>query len=1485
MPAMPVRIRHAVVLLGALIAACSDPAPTQPDGGVEGIPAGRLIGVLSYVDASGATVPAVGARVGIEGGANGALATADGSFRLDGLPAGRVRLRAKHTIEGRELWLVHAVTLPTTTGLDAGALVLRAKAVVSGHVRNDGVGVAHARVVIEGVGTAVTDESGAWSLQVPAGEWVIAAAHEAFGELRVTERRTVLVEADLTYDIDVSEGDLLTAHVAGQLQTREGPVAGATITLLDEQGARVAEAAATGLDGSFAIDVPAGIYTAVARRGPTTTTFGPIIAAGVTEGLALVLGPDNDCDADGTLDGVDLDDDEDGTPDETEAEPCRCDPTGSADADANGVCDGVQAPVVDGRAPELAALPTTPADGATDVARTVVPSVTFSEGIKVDSITDRVRLVEADSSLPIVGTASVSGAAVLFTPAAALDASTTYRFEIDAGITDAAGNALRTAVRISFTTAAELDATPPAPLSSGGLVPANGAIGVLEHDSVAVIFDEEMAPGSATFALVEVSNSAPVSGRTTVEGNAVRFEPAAALSSSTEYRATLAGTVTDLAGNELGSEVTWTFTVRDYRPPAVTFESLVPASGATGVSADVEPEVSFDEVITAGSIAVVALPSTAIAGETVRVGNSVTFVPNAPLPYATSFQVTVSGVADAAGNTIATPLVWAFQTGAAPTPPQVVSISPHDGGPRVEVDRPIRVVFSVPMDASATTSIELRDASGLVVGTATYVDAERAVVFTPSAFLAESTTYTVTVKTTARSATGIALPSAVTSTFTTDVRLLAMDAGNGVCGIRTDRTLWCSGPNAYGQLGTGNTTSSNVPVPVADTEHDVDGLPDTDWASVSSGRTHTCAIKQDGSLWCWGNNDSGQLGLGYIDTLKVTTPQRVGTASWRTVEANSAGTTCAIRSDRTLWCWGRNDAGSAGISPAGGQTGDPTQIDPGTKWNVVSLANDVGCAIRQDGTLWCWGQNNNGATGIENGGAPVVPPTKVGTDTDWFAVASNSTATCGLRGAGTLWCWGSNADGMVGVPGAPSGTTAVNVQPAVADWTSVSTMYDTLCATRANGSAWCWGSGASYEIGDGAGVNRDEPTRVAGDLSFVDVRGGNAFNCGLTTGGHARCWGYGVDGETGTGGMGVLVGRPAQVGKETNWARVAAGGSTTCATKTNGSLWCWGENRQGSLGDGSAAAFRPVPVAIGPSTGWAEPTGGGADFVCARRSDGTLWCWGTNVTGQLGTAPTSIQQSNVPVAIGAASNWQAMWAGEAGAFGLNANGQLFGWGRNASGALGIGNTSMRATPIQVSTTLRIGAVGLRHACAIDVDGQLFCAGTGALGNGTFNGAALFVQESTLSTGWTDVAASNAASCGINGGAISCWGDNGSSELGDGTTDMRASPTPVSGEETPNRDWSLVRGGRTLHFCAIKTGGDLYCWGANYSGELGLGHTTNTPMPAFVASDFADVAPSMGHTCGVKTDGTLWCWGYNWNGILGLAESWATTPTPVELSAD
>jgi len=347
------------------------------------------------------------------------------------------------------------------------------------------------------------------------------------------------------------------------------------------------------------------------------------------------------------------------------------------------------------------------------------------------------------------------------------------------------------------------------------------------------------------------------------------------------------------------------------------------------------------------------------------------------------------------------------------------------------------------------------------------------------------------------------------------------------------------------------------------------------------------------------------------------------------------------------------------------------------------------------------------------------------------------------------------------------------------------------------------------------GIDGTASVTVVVTLAFPALDGGYAHTCSLTAGGDAYCWGVNVDGELGTGTTSASSAVPILVTGGVSFASLYPGGKHTCALTTAGDVYCWGSNLQGQLGQGNNTnSAVPLQVAGFQFTALT----GGFTHVCGLTTAGKAYCWGSNSQGELGDGTTTGR--NAPVAVAGNKTFIELSARGTHTCGLTAGGTAFCWGRNTNGELGDGTTTNRSSPVAV-------------------------------------GGGLAFVELTTGAGHT---------CGLtSSGEAYCWGDNSVFEIGDGTSTDRLTPVAVLG----GLSFQTLKA-RGTHTCGVTTSGDAYCWGENIGGELGDGTLTNRSSPVAVAGglSFTNVSSGATFSCGVTSSSVLYCWGDNSTGQLG-----------------
>ncbi len=346
------------------------------------------------------------------------------------------------------------------------------------------------------------------------------------------------------------------------------------------------------------------------------------------------------------------------------------------------------------------------------------------------------------------------------------------------------------------------------------------------------------------------------------------------------------------------------------------------------------------------------------------------------------------------------------------------------------------------------------------------------------------------------------------------------------------------------------------------------------WMSLSAGGWSTAALKADSTLWTWGDNSFGQIGsLTYTNT---DIPHQVGTAHWRQVVAGEFHV-LGIKNDGTLWAWGDNNYGQIGDGTVFGSHLFPTQIGTDNDWKIVAASFGHSLALKNNGTLWAWGNNSNTQLG-DFSSADKYSPVQIGTDTDWMQISAGFAHSMALKTDSTLWMWGDDQYGQRG-----TGTSPYNWIPTKigndSDWSMVSGGQYHSLALKSNGTLWAWGKNTEGQLGDGTNTNTNVPT---------------------------------------------------QIGSYTDWKKIEAGANHSLGIKNNGFLFAWGLNSSSQLGDGTTQNSN-VPIAIGANH-WQQVSGGGFSLSYSHSLGitdvvGHGFSWGSNWHSALGNGSPSTQST------------------------------------------------------------------------------------------------------------------------------------------------------------------------------------------------------------------------------------------------------------------
>jgi alpha-tubulin suppressor-like RCC1 family protein len=339
--------------------------------------------------------------------------------------------------------------------------------------------------------------------------------------------------------------------------------------------------------------------------------------------------------------------------------------------------------------------------------------------------------------------------------------------------------------------------------------------------------------------------------------------------------------------------------------------------------------------------------------------------------------------------------------------------------------------------------------------------------------------------------------------------------------------------------------------------------------------------------------------------------------------------------------------------------------------------------IRPSGPfLYAWGAGSSGQLGLDESGAYArrSNPVRVGTQDDWASVSGGSDCSFSIKTNGTLWAWGNNGHGKLGL-GDTTGRSSPTQVGLLADWLSVTGGTYSTVAVKTNGTLWAWGRNQMGELGLGNTTAYNSPKQVGAltTWSFATVKGTDYCIAVKTDG---TLWAWGNNQSWGHLGLGDIISRssPVQVGALTDWTnKIAICQEATAVIKTNGTLWVWGRGYEGNLGLNNTSGYYS-PVQLGALTNWLSISGAYRCFYSVK-TDGTIWAWGSNVNGQLGFGNLTSYSS--PKQIGALTSWSLSSAGGRKVVATKTDGTIWSWGANTTGQLGLGNITNYSSPKQI----------------------------------------------------------------------------------------------------------------------------------------------------------------------------------------------------------
>lgn len=664
------------------------------------------------------------------------------------------------------------------------------------------------------------------------------------------------------------------------------------------------------------------------------------------------------------------------------------------------------------------------------------------------------------------------------------------------------------------------------------------------------------------------------------------------------------------------------------------------------------------------------------------------------------------------------------------------------------------------------------------------------------------------------------------------VTLVSFQRGTSPAAAVAGNSLVGWGYNADAEVGDGTTVDRLLPVVATSM---------TDVTTAAVGANYSVATRSNGSVWSWGDNSVGQLGDG--TTTNRVAPVQVSITNAIAVAAGQTHT-LALKSDGTVWAWGENGGGQLGDNST---TQRLAPVQSGTLTGVVAIAAGYShsLALKSDGSLWAWGTNESGQLGDATTTTRLVPTqvrnsTNTGNLTGVAAIAAGGAHSVAVTTAGAVWAWGANGFGQLGDTTTTDRTLPVAVRGVggtgtLAGITAVAAGQSHSLALATDGSVYAFGFNGDGELGDNTDVDAAAPVRVVGAAGATTLTG---------------------------------------------IASIAAGASQSYALKPDGTIWAWGNNANGSLGDNTTLNRRapgfvhgvggatlvatganashalaiapPTSPATGALVGWGTPNyyetpfattptlvpkvGGlksvdaGPEHTLALLADGTIQAWGRNGHGRLGDGTTNDRFTPAPVkdanGTGVLSNVIAVAAGDAHSLALKADGTVWAWGSNFLGQLGDNSSIDRLIPVQVHgaggtgviTNVIAIAAGAAHSIALKADGTAW-----VWGRSTIAPVQVVAPGGLTVNDVTAVSAGGAHSLLLRaGGAVWAAGSNSDGQIGNNnpSTGNFNLVQVVSPDGTGSLNDVIAIVASDVHSLALKADGTVFAWGSNAYGALG-----------------------------------------------------------------
>ncbi|MBY0515329.1 MAG: hypothetical protein K2P81_00370 [Bacteriovoracaceae bacterium] len=712
---------------------------------------------------------------------------------------------------------------------------------------------------------------------------------------------------------------------------------------------------------------------------------------------------------------------------------------------------------------------------------------------------------------------------------------------------------------------------------------------------------------------------------------------------------------------------------------------------------------------------------------------------------------------------------------------------------------------------------------------------------------------------------------------------------NHSCSLTTDKKVYCWGKNDFGQLGQTNYSPGALAAPV-------NGILNA--KQVAVGSSHVCALLESNEVLCWGKNNRGQIGHSPGVTPNSATPLLLNISGVRQVVAGD-DYSCVLKNDESVWCWGANDFGQLGIG-ALGDSSVPVQVTglPITTFKNITASNGSHtCVVTSSGRPWCWGRNDRGQLWIPNSTtySTTALASPVLNSENYKAGGRNN---CYIRQSEkALYCEGSNSFGLLGdfSPIAYANGERYVLSTRLGQFNGIldDIRISNIARFSLNRPVLNLVAPVAQQSVPRPNISISVISTIALDMNTIAIKLNGQPTSGLVLNGQY------LEGQLATdllvgkntlevqvkdtqGGTGILnVDLRYYTQSQANSPmKVLSRNNNSCYLEYDGDLWCWGSNEFGQLGLADRKAHSsPIKNSLINDLIDFEMS---QSTICGVNRANEIYCWGSNGFGELGSG-IFIASSFYPEKVTLSGSVQKLISGYGGFCAILTNGGVSCWGENRFQRFGLIDYIINTpTPFPGLANIVSGTIAQNHTCFINSTGQTFCTGNnnlGQLGDGTFNSTTSPVQSLIVNA--KSISAGVNHTCAIDQNDQSfCWGKNNFLELGI-NSNLTASnynyPNPVE----VAADLENITVGESFT-CGKSVAGQVTCWGQNAHTEMGNGSRSRNEIYYTIPDISFEQISTLGNTvCGITIDKQLYCWGANLVGEAGNANGeYTSIPTIV-----